>query len=128
MLSDSCCDFISLYARKKVPAPAVAELLHDVQWYTRRDYPIKYPTGPGSLTDALRRATKRVLDHPEDEESLLWLLVLAETVRGYYDANLTFGDDVVGHWCAQWIREIEDFKAGRCPRCGHLEATKAAAE
>jgi hypothetical protein len=57
-LDDSCCDFVSLYARKKIPlAQNIDMLLESLDWYTSQSD--NYPTDKGSKLAALRRAAKR---------------------------------------------------------------------
>ena len=118
MLSDACSDFVTLYARQKDAARLVAELREDVAWYSRPNYPLQYPADPGSQVDALRRAIKRVLARPEDQDAMLWLLMLAECVRHYFDFYGGDANNDLDVWCVRQLRELENLKNGRCPHCG----------
>ena len=122
MLSDVCFDFVILHAQKrKELIPNLQSLAESVEHYCK-----SYPKESGSQIDALRRAIKRVerfyrdISRPEDqdrfEEALLWLFVLAETVRHYYDGVL-LPDASVEKWCASQLRKLEDIEQGRCPHC-----------
>jgi hypothetical protein len=114
-LDDSCCDFVSLYARKKIPlAQNIDMLLESLDWYTSQSD--NYPTDKGSKLDALRRAAKRVKradklgDQKAFQEALWWLLELAD--MGPYS------DDDIDRWCARWLRRMELITEDRCPDCG----------
>ena len=95
----------------------VQELIEGVDWYTQPDCAIRYPTHAGSESDALRRAAQRVIDHPDDEDDLLWLLALAECVRRAEDCAFA-EDNEIDYWCALYRRGREDGFAYRCPECG----------
>jgi hypothetical protein len=96
----------------------VQELIEHLDWYTHPDHE-PYPTHAGSEIDALRRAAQRVIDHPDDEGDLLWLLALAEGVRRLYDCSVG-----IDHWCALYLRGREDHFAGRCGECGAEDGVK----
>jgi hypothetical protein len=116
MLSDRCSDFVWDVVNEyegKVVIPYVQGLLEGVEWYARPDNIIGYPTDAGSQTDALRRAATRVIERPDDEDALHWLLVLADCVRSFYDSPF----DADG-WCAWYRKKIENIRAERCPACG----------
>jgi len=117
---------VSLHAQKKVPlTQGLRQLAHDLTNYSTP--PHTYSTDVGSQIDALRRAVKRVerfyqkISKPADqdrfEEALLWLLVLAETVRHYYDA-VWIPDASPERWCADKLCELERVRQNRCPYCG----------
>ena len=119
-LADVCSDFVHGYETEKTPEPQLTELLKDLDRYSKH-----YPTHRGSEIDALRRACKRVLARPNDEEALLWLLVLANCVRQYRDDMTGWAlgspDDKLSHldiWRADQLRQDENFKKKRCPACG----------
>jgi hypothetical protein len=114
MLSDACFDFIYGYVREKDAARAVAELLEEVEWYTRPDFPIR---SPATHVYALRQAIKRVRARPNDKDEMLWLVMLAECVRAHLDMDPD--DGMLDRWCARWVREREHTANGRCPECGH---------
>jgi hypothetical protein len=96
----------------------VQELIKYVDWYAE-PHAIRYP---GDQFDGLRRAAQRVIDHPDDECDLLWLLALAECVRRLDDC--AFDDDEIGGWCAWYLRGREDHFAGRCRECGAEDGEK----
>jgi hypothetical protein len=81
-----------------------------------------YRIQAGDQFDALRRAAQRVMDHPDDEDELHWLLALAECVRRFHDC--LFDDDEIGGWCAWYLRGREDRDAGRCGECGAEDGEK----
>jgi len=93
----------------------VQELIEDLNRYA--GYYEVCP--PGGEIDALRRAAQRVIDHPDDEDDLLWLLALAEGVRRLYDCSVG-----IDHWCALYLRGREDHFAGRCGECGAEDGVK----
>jgi hypothetical protein len=97
----------------------VQQLIIYVDWYAE-PHAIRYP---GDQFDALRRAAQRVIDHPDDEYDLLWLLVLAECVRRFHDCSFG-GDTEIDHWCALYLRGREDHFAGRCGECGAEDGVK----
>ena len=97
----------------------VQELVEDLDQYAQLD-PMCYQAQPGDQIDALRRAAQRVIDHPDDEDDLLWLLALAEGVRRLYDDSL--GE--IDNWCALYLRGREDHFAGRCGECGAEDGVK----
>src|SRR5262245_37385280 len=99
----------------------VQELIEDLDQYAQLD-PMCYQAQPGDQIDALRRAAQRVIDHPDDEYDLLWLLVLAECVRRFHDCS--FGGNEIDHWCALYLRGREDHFAGRCGECGAEDGVK----
>ena len=97
---------------------AVQELIEYLDQDAELD-PICYQAQPGDQIDALRRAAQRVIDHPDDEDDLLWLLALAEGVRRLYDCSVG-----IDHWCALYLRGREDYFAGRCGECGAEDGVK----
>jgi hypothetical protein len=123
MLSDSCADFVAMHAENDLPVEQnVRRLAEGIEHYSKLSWSDVYGSarGPGGQLDALRRATKRVITRPDDKDALLWLLMLAECVRSYYDGALT-GDDVED-WCERWLKKWEDVASGRCPDCGATTA------
>src|SRR5438045_3619774 len=120
-LADVCSDFVHGYDTEETPEPQLTELLKGLDWYSK-----DYPAHRGSDIDALRRACKRVLARPNDEEALLWLLVLANCVREYRDNMMIWGlagflDGRLSHldiWRADQLRQYENFEKKRCPACG----------
>jgi hypothetical protein len=105
----------------------VRELIEGLYWYATDDsmghhmHNI-YHIQAGDQFDALRRAAQRVIDRPDDECDLLWLLALAECVRRLDDC--AFDDDEIGGWCAWYLRGREDHFAGRCRECGAEDGEK----
>jgi hypothetical protein len=129
MLSDVCSDFVSLVAEKKIPiAKAVRKLAKDVEHYAEPSW--EYPLDKGGQIDALRRAIKWVISRPDDEEALLWLLVLADCVRDYYDSFRRFymiegdGSDI-DKWLAWQLRQYELISENRCHWCGQPKTRPA---
>jgi hypothetical protein len=124
-LADACSDFVAGYKTESEQKPWLEELLEHLDWYSKRGW--DYPTHRGSEIDALRRACKRALARPNDEEALLWLLVLANCVRQYHD-DMTTGslcwfrpEDRLSNldiWWANQLREDENVEKGQCPTCG----------
>jgi hypothetical protein len=88
-LADQCFDFVRGLKIESELKPQLAELLESLDRYSKMN-PLDYPTHRGSEIDALRRACKRALAQPNDEEALLWLLVLANCVQRYHD-DMTSG-------------------------------------
>src|SRR5262245_8975092 len=126
-LDDTCCDFVSLHAQKRVPlAQSLDSLIREVDWYSR-----DYPSDAGSQVDALRRAAKRVqrLQGSKDQRAfqgaLLWLLKLVD----YVGVNRVCGnepDDAVDKWCSDWLRKLELVSKDQCPSCGATENVEEA--
>jgi hypothetical protein len=124
-LADACFDFVRGFKTESKLKPQLAELLKNLDWYSKRGW--DYPTHRGSEIDALRRACKRALARQNDEEALLWLLVLANCVRQYHD-DMTTGSGCwfrpkdglsnLDIWCAIQLREEENIQKKRCPTCG----------
>lgn len=118
-LADACHDNVLaiVEARERgdrgLVIESVRELIESVDWYAQADHPLRYCTHAGSEIDALRRAAQRVIERPDDEDALLWLLVLADCVQVFHDS-----DDEIDVWCALHRRAREDLDAGRCPKCG----------
>jgi hypothetical protein len=106
----------------------VQELIEGLYWYATDDsmcYHMHHihHIQAGDEFDALRRAAQRVIDHPDDDNELLWLLVLAECVRRFDDCS--FGEDnEIDHWCALYLRGREDRFADRCGECGAEDGMK----
>ena len=129
MLSDACHDFVAHFGddcdrfefvddglqNSGVPEEdttyfrhLVTELMERVEGYSKIDT-FGYAQCEGSRIDALRRAGQRVLSNPDDKEALLWLLVLAECVRSYYDGPgsiLALDGDCLYKWRPEWWTPI----------------------
>ena len=104
-LDDACCDFVSLIAtKKKSPTQGACDLVEHVEFYARKPY---YNGYYKELIVALRRGAKRVIDRPDDQDALLWLLMIADHWYLYCDKD--DGRNIVERWCARWLKELQQF-------------------